>query len=147
MKVILQEDVSNLGATGQVVEVADGYGRNFLLPRKLAVLADERNTHRMDHLRRIAAARQAKVITAAKELAAKISGTPVTIKRSAGAEDKMFGSVSSQDVAEALAAQGVVVDRRSIVLADPIRNIGVFQLPVKVHKEVEASVKVYVIRA
>jgi large subunit ribosomal protein L9 len=146
MKVILQEEVANLGTTGEVVEVADGYGRNYLLPRSLAVLADERNTRRLDHQRRIAAARQSKVLAAAKELAAKISGTAVSIKRQAGAEDKIFGSVTNQDVQEALAAQGVEVDRRNIVLAEPIRNIGVFQVPVKVHRDVEASVKVYVIR-
>ncbi|MES2641144.1 MAG: 50S ribosomal protein L9 [Myxococcota bacterium] len=146
MKVILQEEVANLGTTGEVVEVADGYGRNYLLPRSLAVLADERNTRRLDHQRRIAAARQTKVLAAAKELAAKISGTAVSIKRQAGAEDKIFGSVTNQDVQEALAAQGVDVDRRNILLAEPIRNIGVFQVPVKVHRDVEASVKVYVIR-
>ena len=146
MKVILQEEVANLGSTGQVVDVADGYGRNYLLPRNLAVLADERNTRRLDHQRRLASARQAKVLAAAKELAAKISGTAVSIKRQAAAEDKIFGSVTNQDVQEALAAQGVEVDRRNIVLAEPIRNIGVFQVPVKVHREVEATVKVYVIR-
>lgn len=147
MKVILQEDVANLGTTGQVVEVADGYGRNYLLPRSLAVLADERNTRRTEHVKRLAAARQTKVLAAAKELAAKISGTAVSIKRQAGAEDKLFGSVTNQDVQEALAAQGVEVDRRNIVLSEPIRNIGVFQVPVRVHKDVEANVKVYVIRA
>jgi large subunit ribosomal protein L9 len=147
MKVILQEEVANLGATGDVVEVANGFGRNYLLPRHLAVLADERNTRRLDHQRRLASARQTKVLAAAKELAAKISGTAVSIKRQAGAEDKIFGSVTNQDVQEALAAQGVEVDRRNIVLADPIRNIGVFQVSVKVHRDVEASVKVYVIRA
>lgn len=147
MKVILQEEVANLGATGDVVEVANGFGRNYLLPRHLAVLADERNTRRLHHQRRLASARQTKVLAAAKELAAKISGTAVSIKRQAGAEDKIFGSVTNQDVQEALAAQGVEVDRRNIVLADPIRNIGVFQVPVKVHRDVEASVKVYVIRA
>jgi large subunit ribosomal protein L9 len=147
MKVILQEEVANLGITGQVVDVADGYGRNYLLPRSLAVLADERNTHRLEHQKRLAAARQAKVIAAAKELAAKIGGTAVSIKRQAGAEDKIFGSVTNQDVQEALAAQGVEVDRRNIVLPEPIRNIGVFQVPVKVHRDVEVNVKVYVIRA
>lgn len=147
MKVILQEDVANLGTTGQVVNVADGYGRNYLLPRNLAVLADERNTRRTEHQQRLAAARQAKVLAAAKELATKISGTAVSIKRKAGDEDKLFGSVTNQDVQEALAAQGVEVDRRNIVLAEPIKNIGVFQVPVRVHKDVEATVKVYVIRA
>jgi large subunit ribosomal protein L9 len=148
MKVILQEDVANLGATGDVVEVADGYGRNFLLPRSLAVLADERNRRRLDHQKRLAAARQAKIVASAKDLAGRISGTAVSIKRQAADDDKkIFGSVTNQDIAEALAAQGVEVDRRTIVLPEPIRNIGMFQVPVKVHKDVEASVRVYVIRA
>jgi large subunit ribosomal protein L9 len=146
MKVILQDDVNNLGSTGDVVDVADGFGRNFLLPRQLAVLADERNTRRLGHQKRMAAARQARLLAEAKELAAKIGGAAVSVKRQAAAEDKIFGSVTNADIAEALAAQGVEIDRRQIVLADPIRNIGVFQVPVKVHKDVEASVKVYVIR-
>lgn len=147
MKVILQEDVANLGSTGSVHEVADGYGRNFLLPRGLAVLADERNSHRLAHQTRQAAARQAKLLAVAQELAAKISGLSLSIKRKAGDEDKLFGSVTNQDIAEALTAQGVAVDRRSIVLADPIRAIGVYQVAVKVHRDVEASVKVFVSRA
>ena len=146
MKVILQEDVANLGSTGDVIDVADGYGRNYLLPRKFAVLADPKAQNRLDHQKRIAAARQAKILDGARSLAAKISGSAVSIKRQAAAEDKIFGSVTNADIAEALAAQGVEVDRRTIHLAEPIRNIGVFQVPVKVHREVEASVKVYVIR-
>lgn len=145
MKVILQEDVANLGAAGEVKDVADGYGRNFLLPRNLAVLADDRNRARMEHQRRITAARQARMLAEAKTLAAQISATSVTIKRQTGGEERMFGSVSNQDISEALAAAGVTVDRRAIQLADPIRNIGVFQVPVKLHKDVEATVKVYVL--
>lgn len=147
MKVILQEDVGNLGGTGDVLDVADGYGRNFLIPRKLAVLADAGAENRLTHQKRVAAARQTKVLAAAKELAAKITGTAVSIKRQAGAEDKIFGSVTNADIAEALVGQGIEVDRRTIVLSEPIRNIGMFQVAVKVHKDVEASVKVYVIRA
>ncbi len=147
MKVILQEDVANLGATGTVHDVADGYGRNYLLPRSLAVLADERNSHRLAHQTRQAAQRQAKVLTAARDLAAKVSALSLSIKRKAGEEDKLFGSVTNQDIAEALKAQGIVVDRRAIVLAEPIRAIGVYQVTVKVHREVEAAVKVYVTRA
>lgn len=145
MKVILQEDVANLGSAGDVKDVADGYGRNFLLPRGLAVLADDRNTARMEHQRRITAARQARMLAEAKTLAAQISATSVTIKRQTGGEEKMFGSVSNQDIAEALTAAGVTLDRRAIHLPEPIRNIGVFQVPVKLHKDVEATVKVYVL--
>ena len=146
MKVILQEDVQNLGATGDVVDVADGYGRNFLLPRQLALIADERNVRRLEHQKRIAAARQAKILAEATHLAGRLANVAVSIKRQAGAEDKIFGSVTTTDIAEALAAQGVEVDRKSLHLAEPIRSIGVFSVPVKVHKAVEAAVKVYVIR-
>jgi large subunit ribosomal protein L9 len=146
MKVILQEDVHNLGVTGDVVAVADGYGRNFLLPRQLAILADERNTRKLEHQKRLAAARQAKVLASARALAEKINGTAVSMKRQAAAEDKIFGSVTNADVAEALAAQGIEVDRKLVHLSEPIRNIGVFQVPVRIRKDVEASVKVYVIR-
>lgn len=146
MKVILQQDVDNLGSTGDVKEVADGFGRNFLLPRKLAVLADERNVHRLQHQQRIAAARQAKLLAAAKETADKIGKTAVSIKRQAGEGDKLFGSVTNHDIADALAAAGITVDKKSVVLEEPIRNIGVFQVPVKVLRGVDASVKVYVIR-
>lgn len=147
MKVILQEDVANLGATGSVHTVADGYGRNFLLPRGMAVLADERNVHRLAHQTRQAEQRQTKALNAAKAVGAQLSSLSLSIKRKAGEEDKLFGSVTNQDIAEALSAQGVTVDRRSIVLADPIRAIGVYQVIVKVHRDVEASVKVYVTRA
>lgn len=146
MKVILQEDVPSLGSTGDVKDVRDGYGRNFLLPRKLAVLADPKNTRRLEHQKRVAASRHAKVMAGAKDLAAKINGTPISIKRQGGAEDKIFGSVTNIDIAEALAAQGIEVERKHVVLDEPIRNVGVFQVPVRLLREVEATVKVYVIR-
>ncbi len=146
MKVILQDDVANLGSTGDVLDVADGYGRNYLIPRKLAVLAVAGSTRRVEHQKRVAASRQAKAVASARELAVTLGNTAVSIKRQAAAEDKIFGSVTNADIAEALAIQGVTVDRRHIILKDPIRNIGVFQVPVKILKDVEAQVKVYVIR-
>jgi len=146
MKVILQEDVHNLGSTGDVVDVADGYGRNFLLPRNLALLADATSVRRLDHQKRVAAARQAKVLATANELAGRLANFAVSIKRQAASEDKIFGSVTNADIAEALAAQGIELDRKLIVLSEPIRSIGVFQVPVKIHKSVDAAVKVYVVR-
>ncbi len=146
MKVILQDDVHNLGATGDVVEVADGFGRNFLLPRQLAVLADEKNTRRLGHQKRQAAARQARLLAEARAFGEKLAGVSISIKRQAASEDKIFGSVTTGDIAEALAAQGIEVDRKLLSLEEPIRSIGVFQVPVKVHKAVDAQVKVYVIR-
>lgn len=146
MKVILQEDVANLGAAGLVVDVADGYGRNYLLPRRLAVIADAGNTAKLEHQRKVLGARQARQLAEAKALAAQVAATAVSIKRQTGSEDKIFGSVTNQDIAEALAAAGITIDRRHIHLADPIRNIGVFQVPVRLVKDIETTVKVYVIR-
>jgi len=146
MKVILQQDVAGLGAVGQVVRVKDGYARNFLVPRGLAMVADEHNVHRMDHLKRMAASRAAREVSSARELAERISATAVSIKREAGDEGKLFGSVTNRDIADAFAAEGFELDRRHIVLDEPIRNIGVFTVPVKLHREVTAQAKVYVIQ-
>ena len=147
MKIILQSDVDNLGSTGEVKDVASGYARNYLLPRGLALLADERNVRQLQHLQRMASAQNAKLIAAAQALADKIAKTPVSIKRQAGEGDKLFGSVSNIDIAEALTAAGITVDRKAVDLTEPIRNIGVFQVPVKVMRGVDAQVKVYVIRS
>ena len=146
MKVILQDHVDNLGDVGDVVDVKDGYGRNFLIPRGLALLADERNVRRLEHQKRVTSARKAKLLSAAQELAERISTTHVSIKRAAGDEDKLHGSVTSIDIAKALGDEGIEVDKRSIQLAEPIKSIGAFTVPVKVHGDVEASVKVYVLR-
>jgi len=146
MKVILQQDVANLGQTGDVVKVKDGYGRNFLVPRGLAVIADERNVARLEHQTRMAAAKASKALGGAQELANKISETAVTIKVKAGEEGQLHGSVTNRDIAEALAAEGFDLDRRLIHLAEAIKNVGVFQVPVKLHRDVEAEIKVYVIQ-
>ena len=146
MNVILLKNVDNLGQTGDTVKVKDGYGRNYLVPRGFAVIADERNSRRMAHQKRQAEAAAAKEVGAAKELADKIDQTAISIKREAGEEGKLFGSVTNRDIAEALAAEGVDVDRRNIVLDEAIRNIGVFTVKVKLHSSIEASVKVYVIQ-
>lgn len=144
MKVILQEDVASLGKTGDVVSVSNGYGRNFLLPRNLAMLADEANTNRVEHQKRVAAARQAKVLAAAKEFAERLSRAAVTLRRNVGAEDKLFGSVTNADIAEALAAQGIEVDKRQVQLDEPLRTIGAHTVAVRVHPGIDASVKVFV---
>ena len=146
MNVILLKNVENLGQTGDTVKVKDGYGRNFLVPRGLAVIADERNSRRMAHQKRQAEAAAAKELGAAQELAEKINDTAISIKREAGEEGKLFGSVTNRDIAEAIHAEGIDVDRRSIILEDTIRNIGVYTVRVKLHREIEASVKVYVIQ-
>ena len=147
MKVILQQDLATLGKVGDVVRVRDGYGRNFLIPRGIAAVADEANIGRLDHQKRMAAARSARLLKDATDLGARLSATAVSIRRQAGDDGKLFGSVSNRDVAEALAAEGLNVDRKNIHLEDPIRNIGIFTVPVKLHRDVTAAVKVYVIQA
>jgi large subunit ribosomal protein L9 len=146
MKVILQEDVKHVGVVGDLVNVADGFGRNYLIPRGLAVLADDSNVKRLEHQKRVTAHKRARLEKESTALAEKLATTAVSIKRAAGDEDKLFGSVGNRDIAEALEAEGFSIDRKSIVLDEPIRNIGVFNVPVKLAMGVKASVKVYVIR-
>ena len=146
MKVILQENVTNLGKVGDIVKVKDGYGRNYLVPNQLAVIADERNVARMEHQRRTADARAQKLLGEAKAVAEKLSQTAVTIRRQAGEENKIFGSVTNRDIAEALAAEGFAIDKKQIVVDESIiKNLGVFNVAVKLAPEVSADVKVYVI--
>jgi large subunit ribosomal protein L9 len=146
MKVILQENVANLGKVGEIVKVKDGYGRNYLVPNQLAVIADERNVARMEHQRRTADARAQKLVGEAKALAEKLSQTAVTIRRQAGEENKIFGSVTNRDIAEALASEGFAIDKKQIVVDESIiKNLGVFTVAVKLAPEVSADVKVYVI--
>ena len=144
MKLILREDVENLGKGGELVEVKPGYGRNFLLPRGLAVPANPRNVRELEHQKQVASAKAAKLKASAQAVAKRLAETPVTLKRKVGEQDKLYGSVTALDVAEALAARGLEIDRRSIDLADPIKTIGDFDVPVKLHSEVIGKVKVTV---
>ncbi len=146
MKVILQQDVANLGRIGDIVRVRDGYARNFLVPRGLAVSADESNIRRLEHQKRVAAAVAARLLAEARALAERIGQTAVSIKVQAGEEGKLFGAVTNRDIVDALAAEGVQVDRRHVELAEPIKQIGVFTVPVRLHPEVSGNVKVYVIQ-
>lgn len=139
MNVILQADVAHLGAAGDVVRVRDGYARNFLVPRGLAIVADERNVRQLAHFKRIADARSAKQLKEAQALAERLAATAVSIRRESGEEGKLFGSVTNRDIAEALNAEGFEIDKRMITLDEPLRNIGVFTVPVKVHARVELS--------
>ena len=144
MKLILREDVDNLGKGGEVVDVKPGYGRNFLLPRGLAVLANPKNVRELDHQKSVASAKAAKMKASAEAVAKRLAETPVTLKRKVGEQDKLYGSVTALDVAEALAARGLVIDRRSIDLKDPIKTVGDFDVPVKLHHEVVGKAKVKV---
>ncbi len=144
MKVILREDVENLGKGGEVVDVKPGYGRNFLLPRGLAVVANPKNVREVEHQKQIASAKAAKQKASAEAVAKRLSDTPVVLKRKVGEQDKLYGSVTALDVAEALAARGLQIDRRSIDLAEPIKTVGDFEVPVKLHREVVGKAKVKV---
>jgi large subunit ribosomal protein L9 len=144
MKLILREDVENLGKGGEVVDVKPGYGRNFLLPRGLAVAANPRNVREIEHQKKIADAKAAKAKASAEAVAKRLADTPVVLKRKVGEQDKLYGSVTALDVAEALAARGLQIDRRSIDLSDPIKTVGDFEVPVKLHREVVGKAKVKV---
>ncbi|WP_164013493.1 50S ribosomal protein L9 [Pyxidicoccus trucidator] len=145
MKVILREDVENLGKSGELVTVKDGFGRNYLLPRKKAVLASEQNLRQLEHEKGVITARNAKLKGAAEEQAKKIGSIKVTIKRKVGEQDKLFGSVTALDIAEAVAAQGQTVDRRAIHLAEPIKSTGSYEVELRLHSEVKAKIKVDVV--
>jgi large subunit ribosomal protein L9 len=144
MKLILREDVYNLGKGGELVEVKAGYGRNFLIPRGLAVLANPKNIREVEHQKAVAAAKAAKLKASAEAIAKRLSDTPVTLKRKVGEQDKLYGSVTAMDVAEALAARGLDIDRRTIDLSEPIKTLGDFEVGVKLHSEVIGKAKVKV---
>jgi large subunit ribosomal protein L9 len=144
MKLILREDVDNLGKGGELVDVKPGYGRNFLLPRGLAVHANPKNVRELDHQKKIAEAKAAKLKASAEAVAKRLSDTPVVLKRKVGEQDKLYGSVTALDIVEALAARGLQLDRRTIDLAEPIKTVGDHEVPVKLHRDVVARAKVKV---
>jgi large subunit ribosomal protein L9 len=144
MKLILREDVYNLGKGGDLVEVKPGYGRNFLIPGGLAVLANPKNIREVEHQKAVAAAKAAKLKASAEAIARRLSDTPVSLRRKVGEQDKLYGSVTAMDVAEALAARGLDIDRRTIDLPEPIKTLGDFEVSVKLHSDVVGKVKVKV---
>jgi large subunit ribosomal protein L9 len=144
MEVILKEDVANLGLRGEVVKVADGYGRNFLLPRKLAMQATEANKAVIEQMKAAAARRSASEKAQAQELVARLEGVTLSFTRKAGEQGHLFGSVTSADIAAELAAQGFEVDRRKIQLSDPLKGVGEFKIAIRLHREVTAHVTVKV---
>ena len=146
MEVILREDVEKLGARGQLVKVAPGYARNFLLPKRLAVAATEANKKIVEQERQAHLRREVKVETEAQDLAKLLGGVSVTISQKAGENDQLFGSVTSKDIAEALEKAGFTVDRRKVELSEPIKQLGEHKVPVKLHKAVTAEVTVKVVK-
>jgi large subunit ribosomal protein L9 len=144
MQIILQQDVEKLGTRGQVLEVKEGYARNYLLPQKLALEASPTNMKRLEKMRAVFAKHEATEKEAAEKLAEMLNGISLTLTRKAGDNDQLFGSVTSTDIADAIAAQGYTVDKRKIQLVDPVKLVGEYQVPVKLHREVTASVKLTV---
>jgi large subunit ribosomal protein L9 len=144
IKVLLKNDVANLGSGGEVVKVRPGFARNFLLPRGLAVPATAGNLARVEDLKRQVAAQAKTELEAANAAAAQIASASVTLQRAVGDEGKMYGSVTTKDIEDAFAAQGVKVDRKKIALAEPIKALGSFEVPIKLHANVTATLKVTV---
>lgn len=145
MEVILIQDVPNLGHIGDQVHVKGGYGRNFLLPNRLAIPASVTNQRQLEHERAIAARLAAKAKAEAEGYASKVAGKTFEFKRKVGEQGKLFGSVTSADVAEALAAEGVTVDKRGVQLSAPLKELGMFDVHVKLRSDVEVDIKVAVI--
>ena len=144
MQIILQEDVGKLGNRGELVEVAEGYARNFLLPRKLGLEATAGNLKRLERMRAHFAKKEATEKDAAQKQGEQLAAVSLEFTRKAGENDQLFGSVTSLDVAEALAGKGFEIDRKKIVLAEPIKVMGEYEVPVKLHREVIVNVKVAV---
>jgi large subunit ribosomal protein L9 len=145
MEVILREHVEHLGRRGEIVKVADGYARNYLLPRKLALLATEGNKKQIERERAKLEAVEAEEKKVAEAIADRMANLEVVIARKVGETEALYGSVTTADVAEALVAKGFDIDRRKIQLAEPIKKLGDFDLPVKLQREVVATVKVRVV--
>jgi large subunit ribosomal protein L9 len=145
MKVILREDVEKLGKAGEVVKVADGFGRNYLIPRQLAVPADVRNLKSLEHDRRVIEARVKKTRKSAESLATRLSSVSLTIPAKAGEEGKLFGAITSRDIADALGKAGVPVDRKTVLLPDPIKQLGDYKVKIKAGGDLAPEISVSVV--
>ena len=146
MDVILRQDVDNLGKAGEVVTVKDGYGRNFLLPRGLAYQATDSNKRRIEAENAQRGKKRAGEVAAAGAIAAQLEALSLTFTMKAGEGDKLFGSVTAGDVAEKLKAEGFEVDRKAIDLAEPLKALGVYRVPVRLHADIKPEVRVWVVR-
>ena len=146
MEVILREDIDKLGIRGQMVKVAAGYARNYLLPKKLAVAATESNRKIVEQERQAHLRKEAKLQSEAQDLSTLMAGTVLTISAKAGENDQLFGSVTAKDVADALEAKNFTIDRRKIQLEEPIRSLGEHKVAVRLHRDVTTEVTVNVVR-
>ena len=144
MEVILKEDVASLGSRGDVVKVAEGYGRNYPLPRKLAIRASEGNKAVIEQMKAAAVRRSAKEKTGAEALAKQFEGLSVSFTRRSGEHEQLFGSVTSGDIADALTKKGFDIDRRKIQVHEPLKTLGEFDVPIRLHKDVTTHLKVII---
>lgn len=146
MKVILLEDIDRLGKAGDTIHVKDGYARNYLIPGNKARAATEGNMKIQEFLKKKRLANEAKVLDEARAIADKIAALSLTISAAAGDEEKLYGSVTVEDIANALNDEGVKVDKRDVILDEPIKKLGVYQAVVKVHPEVKANLRVWIVK-
>ena len=147
MKVILIEDIPTIGKMGSLIHVKDGYARNFLMPKKLAIPANPQNIKSLEHQKTLLKQKQNRIKRDAENLATKIEKISCTISRTAGEEDKLFGSVTSIDIEESLKEEGIPVDRKKILLDEPIKTLGIYKVPIKLHPEVTGYLKVWVVKS
>lgn len=145
MKVILKEDVKNLGKMGDIVNVAAGYANNFLIPKKLAVEAITENIKAIEHQKKMIQEKAKKIKNASKDLADKIASLTLNIKAKAGEEEKLFGSITSMDIADALKNEGIDIDRKKILLEEPIKRLGSYSVSIKLHPDITAQLNITVI--
>ena len=147
MQVILRKQVENLGDAGEIVDVKPGYGRNYLIPQGLAYEATDANKRRLEAENARVAAREAETLGDAQKRATQLEGVSLTFHARAGQEGKLFGSITSADIAEKLAEQGIQVERRQIELDEPIKALGVYRIPIRLHADVKPEIRVWVIKA
>lgn len=146
MKVILRQNYNKLGNIGDVVDVKDGFARNFLIPRSIAFRATEGNLKALEQEKKSLARKEEKVVLDSEKLAAQLASVSLTITMKVGEDDKLFGAVTSQMIADSLTEKGYSIDKRIIELEEPIKTLGIFEVPVKLHAKVSAKVKVWVVR-
>jgi large subunit ribosomal protein L9 len=146
MKVILKEDIKNIGKTGQIVDVADGYARNYLVPKGLAIEANIKNIKSIEHEKRVLQEKAKRLKDSALDVASRISAMTLSIKAKAGEDGKLFGSVTTMDIAEALRREGIDIDKKKIVLEEPIKRLGSYSVTVKLYPEASAQLSIEVIQ-
>ena len=147
MKVILTEDVPSLGKIGDLIQIKDGHARNYLIPKKLAVPANPQNLKAFEHQKNLLKQKQNRIKREAEKLAEKIEKISCTISKPTGEEDKLFGSVTSLDIEESLKEEGIKIDRKKILLEESIKSLGIYKVPIKLHPEVTAHLKVWVVKS